>query len=115
MAKTKKQAPAEAKLDEQLKSIKARAKDRDYTDAEEKQIASLKKELGALRFVRLAVKRVPAAIAKIKNVAGLSGKAYSCTQAQADYIIGQLETAVKDLKQSFMGGTKVKSGFQLPE
>lgn len=116
MAKTKKAAPeAEVKLETQIKALRKRAENRDYTAAEVKDLAAWKKELGGLRFIRLATKRVPVALAKIKNVAGLAGKNYSCTQAQADYIVKQLADAVSELKQAFTGGTKSATAFQLPE
>lgn len=115
MAKKSKQPEAEAKLEAQLKAIKERAKDREYTDAEEKQIATLKKELGGLRFVRLAIKRVPAAVAKIRNIGGLAGKNYSCTRAQADYVVAALKDAIAQLEKAFAGDVKTASSFQLPQ
>lgn len=116
MAKTKKPAPAaETNLQNSIKAIRNKAKDRDFSDSEKKQLEDLKKQLGGLRFMRLATKRVPVAVAKIKNVAALAGKSYSCTQAQADYIIGAMESAVKEMKSAFSGGTKSSNAFQLPQ
>jgi hypothetical protein len=118
MAKKPSKYPEEVRIADLIAGIRDKADkaDRDYTDAETKQIGDLKRQLGGMKFMRLAEKRVNAALKQIGNVAGLAAKSYIYTPVQAKSVVDAMANAVNSAKSAFDApGSKSKSMFSLKD
>lgn len=84
------------------------------TDPQKVKKAELQTALGKMKFVRIANKRIPKALAAIKGVRNLAGKAYVKTADQIKAICDALENEVKALRAALGGVKESKEGFSLP-
>lgn len=84
------------------------------TDVQKSQMKELRGKLGALRFVRIANKRVPKALKAVSGIANLAGAGYTKTPEQVKAIAEALSAAVKDVERKLSGGKQDASGFTLP-
>lgn len=112
----RKQNPEEMRLASLIKDTRDKAKksNRDLTEAESSKIADYKRQLGSLKFKRLAEKRVGAALKQINNVAALAGKSYTSTPGQQKEIIDALVASVEGVNTAFSAPqAKAKKVFQL--
>lgn len=84
------------------------------TDPQKAKKAELQTALGKMKFVRIANKRIPKALAAIKGVRNLAGKTYVKTAVQIKAICDALENEVKALRAALGGVKESKGGFSLP-
>lgn len=94
----------ESAVGTQTKNGKAR---RDQTEVKVKEDKDTK-------FRRLALKRVPVALKRIRHVANLSNRSqYSYTDGQATKIVEAIKAEVLKLEMSFSGAKPPEAGFEL--
>lgn len=105
--------PEETALEKNIENL-SKAMGEKPTEAQKSQMASLKKDLGGKRFVRIANKRVPKALKALEGIANLGGASYVKTPEQIKAICGALSDAVKVLEAKLSGTKKTESGFTLP-
>lgn len=113
-AKKDNRTPEEKQLAERLENLKKEIGDKTPSEAQKQLAKTLKAKLGAVRFVRIANKRVPVVLAKIEGIGALGGASYVSTEAQRKAIAEAMEKAVKDAVQNLSGKVESVSGFQLP-
>jgi len=101
----------ELKLISQADALREKAKGRDKTDAEKKQLTDLSKTLGAMRFVRLAKKRGAMVIKAVRNLAGLASVQYTRTPEQVKKLFEQITGEVKSAEQALLATKKEKSAI----
>lgn len=65
------------------------------------------------RFKRLGAARTAKAVAAIKGIGKLTGKAYERTPEQEKKIMQALEDAVQTVRDRFAGKTQAQAGFSL--
>lgn len=119
MATTKAKRKPSMSADEQAaeKALDTFAKQyegKKLTDNQKEQKRELQATLGKLKFVRIANKRVPRAVAAIEGIGNLSGKQYVKSEKQIKAICDRLDEAVKGVRQALMGTKETESGFVLP-
>lgn len=96
--RTPKVYPDEQRIEQQLEALSKKAAARpnkEATETERKEASELRKQLGALKFVRLAKQRGAKAVAALRNLAKLNGRTYTRSQEQVDKIGAQLTAEVK--------------------
>lgn len=99
----KKSYPEEQRLAALTKDIRDKAKkaNRETTEAEDAKIAEYKRQLGSMKFKRLAEKRVGAALKQIRNVGSLAAKSYTSTPGQVKEVVDALVKAVENVNSAF--------------
>lgn len=83
------------------------------TDAQKKEIKSLRDTIAAEKFVAVANTRVPKAMAAVKILANLGQKNYKSTPAQVDAILAALRSQVDIVEKSLKGGVSAEPTFKL--
>lgn len=110
--KSKAELPAAEKaLADQIERLSGIEKPNDVQKA---QLKDTRSKLGALRFVRIANKRVPKALKAVSGIGNLAGAGYSKTPAQVSAIVDALLAAVKEIERKLSGGKQEATGFTLP-
>lgn len=115
MAKESKAPAGEQKIADQITALKKQIGDKEATATQKKQLADWRNELGKMRFVRIANKRVPKVLKGIIGIANLSGVGYVSTPEQQKAIIAALNQAVAGVEQKLAGVKKEETGFSLPQ
>lgn len=110
--------PDEQKIEQQMKPLQDKKKSgKDLTDNETEQLSSLRKELGALRFVRIAKQRGAKAVAMLENIGKLGSAQYVRTDEQVAKIKANLSNALNSamakLAPSAKGEAKKAAAFDL--
>jgi hypothetical protein len=114
---TKKKAElpaAELQAANAVAAFKKKYEGKDLTEAQKKEYADLRDTLGKLKFVRIANKRVPKALAAVKGIANLAGAGYVKNAAQVKAICDALDQAAKDVRGKLSGEKQSAAGFVLP-
>lgn len=83
-------------------------------DKQKVEKKELQDKLGALRFVRIANKRIPRTLAAIAGIASLGAKQYVKSDAQVKAISKALREAVEDACGKLAGAKASAGGFTLP-
>lgn len=96
-----------------MKQIETLVKVEKKTDAQKAQLSNLKTEAGKLRFIRLAVQRVPRAVKAVRGIGNLSGSGYTYTPEQAEKIVNALKAAVEFVADKFSGSAPASESFTL--
>lgn len=104
----------ELKAQEALTKFTKAHEGKTLTDAQKKEKAELVSDLGKLKFVRIANKRFPRAVAAIRGIKNLSGKSYVKSAAQVEAICTTLENEVKALRDALSGTKAQSAGFVVP-
>jgi sensor domain CHASE-containing protein len=109
--------PKEKQIEGQLQTLKATVeKQKDGpNEQQKKQLADLRSQLGQEKFVRIANKRVPKALAAIEGIGNLAGVNYRSTDAQVQAIVKAFTAAVAHMAQKLSGKKEEVAGFQLPQ
>lgn len=117
MATTKRKAvqPANEKaLADKIEALKKQIGDKTPTAKQKDDLAGLRKELGVLRFVRIANKRIPKTLKAISGIANLAGAGYVKTDVQVKAIVKALRAEVDEVERKLTGKKESVAGFSLP-
>lgn len=85
------------------------------SEEQKKERKSLVDAVKALKFVRIANKRLPRTLAAIENIAKLGTSGYVRSEAQVKAIVDALEKKVARVKSALSGAKAGKEEFTLPE
>jgi len=111
-AKKKAEMPKEEKV--QADIIARIAKIEKPTDTQKAESKAARTELGRLRFLRIANKRIPKALKMIEGIEGLGKASYTRTEEQNKAIVKALQDAVERVELALTGGKASSGGFVLP-
>lgn len=101
---------AQAALDKFSKAHEGKT----LTDAQKKEKKELQRALGVLRFVRIANKRVPRAVAAVEGIANLGAASYVKSDAQVKAIVARLKAAVTVVENALSGAKATSESFTVP-
>lgn len=107
-------SPEETKAQATLDAFNKQHEGKTLTDDQKKHRQALKDVVGRMRFVRIANKRVPKALAVLEGIGNLSGPGYVKTDAQVKAICDALDVAVKSTRSKLSGTKEAATGFVLP-
>lgn len=119
-AKKVKKAKAELPVAEKtaadaLTAFNKRYEGKTLTDMQKTEKKALQSNLGKLRFVRIANKRLPKALASIGGLSNLAGAGYVKSEAQVKAICNALDDACKDVRSKLSGTKATAAGIVIPE
>lgn len=101
---------AEVALSKKLEALRAVKEPSKEQKAEKSTVAA---SLGALRFSRIANKRVPKVLKAIRSVAALAGAGYTRTPEQTEKVLAALAGAVSEVKAKFAGEVAAQEKFEV--
>ena len=93
----------------------ARETDDQKTARERAEKAAKRAAEKAANFAKLAPKRVDNVVKAMRSLGKLAGPNYTATPEQVEQINAALDTAFKDMKAAFGGGTVATGGFTFTE